>query len=553
MPPSELKGIAMHQRSRSFAAVVAAALLVLGLAACGDEDPAEQELSENRVGAMAEYGVGDQFKATEPLSFSMLYNNHPNYQLKTDWLFWSELKKRTNITIEPSAVPLSDYEQKRALLIGSGQAPLIIPKTYPNQEDPFVSSGAILPVSDYIDLMPNFKDKVAKWNLEPELNQHRQEDGKFYVLPGLHEKPWQDYSIAIRTDILEKLNLQPPKTWDDLYTVLKAMKAAYPQSTPFSDRFSQPTPGGNLLNILAASYATRGGWNYQNMYFDSDAGKWVFTGAMEEYKQMLQYLNKLVKEGLLDPESFTQSDDQARQKLANGKSFVISANAQAVVNDYRPDLAKTIPSAKIAKVVLPIGPRGEINPASRLENGIIISTKARESKNFVAMMQFIDWLWYSDAGQEFAKWGVDGTTFSKAGADYKLASDVDFLGLNAGAPKHLQKDFGFSNGVFAYGGPTTLVQSTFSEEEKEFQKVLNARPPIAVDPPAPLSDEEREQATLWETPLTDFVKQSTLEFILGQRDFAEWDAYVNEAKAKNSEQLINLVNEAYERYKKEHG
>jgi putative aldouronate transport system substrate-binding protein len=43
----------------------------------------------------------------------------------------------------------------------------------------------------------------------------------------------------------------------------------------------------------------------------------------------------------------------------------------------------------------------------------MISTKARDSKNFVAMMQFIDWLWYSDAGQEFAKWGVQGVTFNK--------------------------------------------------------------------------------------------------------------------------------------------
>jgi putative aldouronate transport system substrate-binding protein len=545
----------MFHRYRPLAAAVAAGALVLGLAACGSGDePDEQELSENRAGAMAEYGVGDQFKATEALSFPILYNNHPNYQLNENWLFWSELKKRTNVEFKPSAVPLSDYEQKRALVIGAGQAPLIISKTYPNQEDPFVSSGAILPVSDYIDLMPNFKDKVEKWNLKPEIDQLRQEDGKFYLLPGLHEKPWQDYSLAVRTDILEELNLQAPKTWDELYTVLKAMKTAYPNSTPFSDRFSQPTPGGVLLNILGSAHGTRGGWNYQNATWDADAGKWVFTGAMDEYKQMLQYLNKLVSEGLLDPESFTQTDDAARQKLANSKSFVISSNAQALVNDYRPDLAKTNPKAKLAKIALPVGPAGEINPASRLENGIMISAKARDSKNFVAMMQLIDWLWYSEAGQEFSKWGVEGTTYTKEGpGKYKLAPDVDYVGLNPGAKKHLQKDFGFGNGVFAYGGPTQLLQSTFSPEEVEFQNAVSTRKPIAVDPPAPFSDEEREQATLWDTPLTDFVRQMTLKFVLGQRDFAEWDAYVAEAKAKNSESYVNLMNEAYERYKKEHG
>ena len=40
--------------------------------------------------------------------------------------------------------------------------------------------------------------------------------------------------------------------------------------------------------------------------------------------------------------------------------------------------------------------------------------------------------------------------------------------------------------------------------------------------------------TLWETPLKDHVTQNTLKFILGQRDLGEWDAYVNELKAKNS-------------------
>src|SRR5690606_15623548 len=147
-------------------------------------------------------------------------------------------------------------------------------------------------------------------------------------------------------------------------------------------------------------------------------------------------------EGLLDPESFTQTDDQARQKLASGKSFVISTNAQTLVNDYRPDLAKIIPNARMVKIPLPIGPAAEINPASRLENGIMISSKARESEHFVAMMQFIDWLWYSDEGQEFARWGVEGVTYTKdASGKRTLAPDVDVVGLNPKGTKHLQKDF----------------------------------------------------------------------------------------------------------------
>jgi putative aldouronate transport system substrate-binding protein len=537
-------------------AIVGLGAFTFVLAGCGgDETPKKAaDVSANKAGAMAGYGVNQQFKATEPVSFDALYNNHPFYPHKDDWLFWQELTKRTNVTIKPVTVPLSDYEKKRGLLVGSGQAPLVIPKTYHPQEEAFVSSGAVLPVSDYLDLMPNFKDKIAKWGMEPELNTLRQADGRFYLLPGLHENAWVDYSLAIRTDILDKLGLEVPTTWDELYTVLKAMKAEYPDRYPMTDRWGVPTPGGNLLKIVAQAYGTKGGWEYQHATWDPAAGKFAYTGAMPQYKQMIEYLQKLVKEKLLDPESFTQQDEQAKQKFNSGKSFVISANAQAIINDYRATLTKTVEGAKIAKIPVPMGPVGDYKIAPRLENGVMISKKALENKNFVAIMQFVDWLWYSDQGQEFAKWGVEGTTFTKdAAGAYKPAEDIDFVGLNAGAPKHLQKDFGFSNGVFAYGGTTKLLQSTFSEEELEFQNVMNARKPWPVEPPRPFTDAEREQASLWETPLKDHVTQNTLKFILGERDLSEWDAYVKELEAKNMASYLNLVTTAYDRFKKEHG
>lgn len=174
----------MYPRFRRRAAIAAAGAIILTitLGACDAEGDSEgQDLSGKRVAAMANFGVGDQFKASEPVSFSVLYNNHPFYPLKNEWLFWSELTKRTNVTLEPVAVPLSDYEQKRSVLIGAGDAPLIIPKTYHPQEDAFVSSGAILPVSEYIDLMPNFKEKIQKWSLGPEIDTLRQADGKYYL------------------------------------------------------------------------------------------------------------------------------------------------------------------------------------------------------------------------------------------------------------------------------------------------------------------------------------------------------------------------------------
>ena len=547
----------MYRMSRR-EVLIAAGATTLALAGCssGGAKKSSLNLDANKVGAMANFGVGSQFKATKPLTFPILHLTNPGYPLKKDWLFWSEVTKRTNITLDTTEVPLSDYNNKRSLLIGAGQAPVIVPKTYPGQEAPFVASGAILPVSDYIDLMPNFKDKVAKWNLGGDIDTLRQADGKFYLLPGLHQDVWPDYSLAIRTDVLDKLNLKVPTTWDDVRSMLQAMKAANAASSyPFSDRWGVPTPGGNLLNIIGSAYGAPGGWGYFNATYDAKAKKYVATGGMEQWKQMLQFLHGLVADKLLDPESFTQSDDNAIQKFTSGKSLVISTNAQTLVNPYRSNLAQSIPGATVVKMPVPVGPMGAVKAGSRLENGVMILKKAREREDFVAMMQFIDWLWYSDAGQMFARWGVEGVTYTGSvdNGTFKLASDVNWAGLNPSGTKLLNKDFGFFNGVFAYGGSTKLLNTQFPAEELTFQKAMNARKTLAVAPPYPFTADEREKATLWETPMQDFVTQNALKFILGQRDFGQWDAYINELKGKNSGPYIDLVNKARQRFEKTKG
>ncbi|MFB9239894.1 extracellular solute-binding protein [Plantactinospora siamensis] len=552
----------MHQLSRRDllrGTAGLAGVAAFTLAGCGDDGGPKdsKDLSKNKVGAMDNFGVGTAFKASKPLKFSIAILSNPAYPYKPDWKFWSELTNRTNVSFEPTVVPLSDYNQKRSVMISGGNAPTIIPKTYHPQEGEYIASGAILPVSDYLDLMPNLKDKVAKWNLQGNLDLYRQSDGKFYLLPGLHEAPWHEYSLAARTDVLQKLGIATPQTWDDVHAMLKKIKAAYPDRYPMSDRWSNPPgPGANnLLGILGWAHGTYAGWRWESTHWDDGAKKFVYSGAMDQYKQTVQFLNTLVAEKLLDPESFTQKDEDARAKFAAGKSFVISSNAQSLVNEYRKDIAK-VPGATVAKIPLPVGPVGPLlDGGTRLENGLMISSKARNSENFVAMMQFIDWLWYSDEGQMFARWGIKDQTYTGSVDDgsFKLASEVDWAGLNPGAPKALNADYGFQNGVFAYGGSTKLLNSQFPKEEQEYQALLNQRKAAPLPPPKPLTPDEREQTALWESGLKDHVEQQTLKFILGERSLSEWDAYVNELKGKNMDRLLDVVNKAYERYQKEHG
>ncbi len=525
------------------------------LTGCGSGGEDTKDLSKKRMGAMKNYRAGQQFKATEPLTFTVLHNDNPVYPMKRSWLFWKELSRRTGVTLHATPVPLSDYEKKRSLLIGAGDAPLLIPKTYPGAETAFVSSGAILPVSEYTDLMPNFRDKVRRWNLQPEVDSLRQSDGRSYLLPGLHEKVRQQYSLSFRTDVLDQHGLTLPTTWDEVYTTLKALREEYPDRYPLTDRWSTntPFPAGALFQYLGQAHGVRAGWSYLNTTWDATAERFVFTGATDAFRQVVEYLRTLVAEKLMDPESFTQTDEEAVRKLLGEKSFAISANAQELVQNYRYNLQRQVKGATIEMIPVPLGPAGEVvMGGGRLENGMMISSKALERDDFVALMQFVDWLWYSDAGQEFCKWGVENTTFTRSGGEgYRLRPGISLMGSDPGAPKDLQKDFGFFNGVFTYGGSWALVSSSFSPDEKRFTDAMAAREELPTDPPHPLRAEEQEQATLWDTPLKDHVTQNALRFVLGKRPLSEWDDYVKELKAKNMDRLIELHNQAYQRFQKE--
>lgn len=507
-----------------------------------------QELS--MTGAMENYTAEDQFKATEPVTFSFLYRDHPNYPLNTEWLFFTKLEEMTNVKLDLTIAPMSDYEQRRSLLISAGDAPMIIGNTYAGMETPFVSSGAILPVSDYLEYMPHFTKRVEEWGLQPEIDALRQLDGKFYVLPGLHESIKHDYTLAFRTDVLKELGVEEPKTWEEVHQALAKIKEAYPDSYPLSDRFK----GNSLLNYMAGSFKTVAGWGLgQGVVFNKEEDKFEYAPTTQNYRDMIQVLADMMKDGLIDPESFTQEDDQAIQKLANEKSFAISTNSQNVF-EYRSALDATVGEGnyEIKKIMNPSSPYGDQVGGTRLENGIMISAKAVESPNFVALLQFVDWLYYSDEAQEFARWGVEGVTYNKDENGKRiLAENVDWAGLNPKGEEQLNADYGFSNGVFTYGGKAELVQSVMVEEEIEYQKLMNENKTLPDIAPAwPLEESVREQFTLLATPLKDATDQATLQFILGNRPMEEYDMFIEELKGLGLDQYMEMVNTAYQNAKK---
>lgn len=542
-------------RTWPITSVLAASALLLvscGGDAEGEGDAAaEVDMEASGTGAMEDFAAGDTFVATEPVEFSLLYRDHPNYPIEDDWDFFTQLEEEHGVTLETSNAPLSDWAERRALVIGAGDAPDFIPITYPGDETQFIAGGALLPVSDYVDLMPNFLEKVEEWGLEEDLASLYQEDGKFYVLPGLHEAPQAQYSFAVRGDIWDELGLEDPESFDEFADQLRQVQEAYPDMIPFSDRWSENGPLEATLTTAAPNFGTIAGWGYgDGMFYDAEADEFVYAGAMDEYRDLVGYFADLVDEGLMDAESLTQDDDQAVQKFASGRSAAIGANDQTVL-EYRTSVEEVGDEGmEVRQIRVPAGPDGDKVAGSRFESGIALSAPVAEEEDFVALMQFIDWLYYSDEGMEFAKWGVEGETYTKSeDGTRELAENVNMHGLNPDAEEELNVDYGYHNGVFllAHGSSTELVQSMLRDEVIEFRESMDDKELVPPAPARPLDELERERASINQTQLTDQVRTATAQFILGQRDMEEWDAFVAELESSGMAEFVDLHNEAYQR------
>lgn len=549
--------------TRMRAAVAAASLttLALGLGACssgggsGDdgatEDAAVSIDEEHSVGAMADFEAGTSFEATEPVKFSLMYRDHPDYEVQNDWSIFEHLESDRNVSFSRTDIPLADWDQKKALLVGSGEAADLMPVTYPGQETQFVSGGSILPVSDYLEYMPNFAQKVEDWGLQDEIDNLRQEDGKYYILPGLREIPDVQYTVMINDDMWKKAGItEDPTTWEEFGEALEKVQEANPDlAYALSDRWTDTQTLGALLNVMGPNYGAAAGWGYDNTWYDQDSGEYVFNGTSDAYKQLLETVHGWVDAGVMDPE-ITQSDDQARQKFVSGKSAAVSSNTQEITA-YRTAIEDAGNDVSTRLLTIPGGPAGSNLAASQLSSGLMIASKAAEQPYFKALLQYVDWQYYSDEGIEFAQWGVEGETFSKASdGTRELDEDISWNTINAGAPQKLNADFGYSNGVFllANGSTQDLLESMMSDEVTEWTRtVLDSKEVLPVAPAPRLDEMELEQTSLLDTQLTDAVEGATAGFITGDRSLDDWDAYVSEIEGLGATQLVETFNTALQR------
>ena len=576
--------------------LLSASAMVLSMAACGGggngggngggkgSDPVEIDTSvdtDNGDGTFynsaAKYTYGTTFRSDEPVTYTMFFNDNDMYPLKDSWKtdgIFAEIEKRTNVKVDLTIVNNASYNDKISLGITSGTAPQIIPKVY--SETPYVTGGGIVAVSDYEQYMPNYSGMIKTYNLRADVDTLLQDDGKYYRLPGLKEVALQDYSLLIREDLFKAAGhdvraLEKDWTWDEFtdilidvknYMVSQGMCSA--SDYIWSDRWCGATSGygqgGSLLNLIACTYGIYSGWgitkNSAGLYFDFAADEYKLSATSDAYKDYMNVVQRLVSEGILDPETWTQDDDVADGKFYRGETALLTTNRSQYTQQLNGlDSQLGAGNYEAYEIVIPKGSNNYQAEKERLEFGVCISASAERDMStdeFLKMMRFVDWLWYSEEGLMMTKWGVEGETYqTNSDGSYSLLPDWYCGGLTIAQTSDSQKDMrlelGFAGGNYMYSGSQALLTSSFSEDLRDYyDRMAEYRETAPLDPVVAMNENDAEQTNLWATPLKDAINTWTLRFAMGQADVnADWDTYVAEINAQNAQNVVDMYNKYY--------
>ena len=158
-------------------------------------------------------------------------------------------------------------------------------------------------------------------------------DGRIRFMPqNITENQADVFPLFIRQDWLENLDMEIPKTLDDLKKIAIAFTKNDPDMNNKNDTYGIALAGQkNLLMDWGGLYGFFAGYKiqpclwYDGMLFYSkdESGKAVWDGERPETKEGLQYLADLYKEGAIPSDFATMDSSRITEELNGGKAGIV--------------------------------------------------------------------------------------------------------------------------------------------------------------------------------------------------------------------------------------
>ncbi|MBP3962450.1 extracellular solute-binding protein [Paenibacillus lignilyticus] len=233
--------------------------------------------------------------------------------------YLKDLKEQLNIDLKYKwTVPTDQYEQKFSLSIASGDLPDIMDVDIRNFEK-FKNQGVL---ADLTDAYEKYASPTLRKFMESDGGQAMKSltsDGKLYGIPGFEEPFLSTQILWIRADWLKNVNLEAPKTIDDLEKIATAFVNSDPDKNGKKDTYGLALQ----KNIVNWGFDTRGlffGFNaYPSGWIKGSDGKLVPGEIQPEMKPALSKLQSWYKNGILDKEFALKDENKVVEDIVGSK------------------------------------------------------------------------------------------------------------------------------------------------------------------------------------------------------------------------------------------
>lgn len=548
-----------RQRVKKILACGLAGAMVLGMSACGgssEEKKTEKDAKFEDESVYNEPGTFPVLKEKTKLTIGMKQSAFVTDYDTNKYTKW--LEEKMNIDLEFILFPEQDADQKLSVMINAGdELPDIINLNLNSSDaEKYGDMGAFIPLNEYYEKSSYYiKDLMENPEFADLMKYYTASDGNIYTVPKITLENGNIFSRKawINKTWLDKYNLEVPETTDELYTALKTFLEEDANGNGKRDEipFVGNTSGWSqsVAPYLMSAFVYT---NPDTDYLIVEDGKIDVAYRQEEWKEGLEYLNKLCKEGLLSTLSFTQ-DQQQFKALAEGPEEqtiggFTAARPQYPVEDMRKADFVVMPPLK--------GPDG-VQSSIVTGNGLPVSQFhiTRDCEHPEIAFKLAD-LMMSEEASMFQRHGepevdykeVDGEPI-KGESKHKIEAILQFGDQQN---SHWQTENPGFIGDFLW---TETWDGKLDPEKPNYYGILIAQstelykkyePEEHIDKIV-YSAEEMEELLDIKTSLRSYVDEQMVAFITGTASFETWDAYLEELNVIGLERYLELTQQAYDR------
>ena len=472
-----------------------------------------------------------------------------------------ELEKRTNIHIDWT---FADFDgSQTALMIASGDWADVIDnanQTYPGGIQGGVADGVFLDLTDAVqDYMPNY---WAYLNEDPDLLRNSMDtEGHINFIAKIYKDSspimWGPF---IRADWARDLGFDPAEidTYDEYHDVMLAMK----NEKGMDGVLRVLSTGVNMYGGLTYGYDINGElWTKEGAYpFYAQEGTVKFATLEDSFKDYLKMMHQWYDEGLFTSDFVSITDrNMFDPGEATGQYGVFYANISHVTNLYGQATEEGFELAPLPEPTKEEG--GSLKFSGSTYNRFADNNLAilADTEYLEEICRFTDYL-YSDEGATLMNYGIEGTSYELV--DGKIELNRDWFENCPTMPRAGNYN-DVRTGMLGSGVYTCLLDywgfydNWYTDLQLSTQDVWASRTPdtLADSWEMPyyitsyMTVEDTNEANHYLTDIGTYLEEMVPAFIMGQKDIdAEWDSFVAEQKNMSIEAVIAIYQKAYDAY-----